>query len=954
MQEFCFSDWQNFIYASGIDLRRWSLEIAYRGTESKHRCVDFAKHQDPITSFHSILTTHPAISTSVKEMRTVKVNKLRGPNIWKKHPLLEAWIEIDEHEIAIADIPTFMQRLFQWMPTLEGPSQPTSKVHSSSDCASPCARQWAVEMLSEIAIQFQSMVGPKVEFRTIATSTSPNVFKAIVEYGDETVGLKCLDKAMELLSAAIQAGSFNLPAEIEALRDLAHDVCLGPSTGAIVDAARKRQIPWRRLNSGSLVQFGYGAKQRRICTAETGSTSAIAESIAQDKELTRSLLRVVGVPVPEGETVQSAEEAWEVAQEIGVPVVVKPQYGNHGRGVATNLVTREQVIAAYHAAREEEPTIIVEKFAPGDDYRLLVVGGKLVAAARRESANVIGDGESTVEQLVNLVNQDPRRSDGHATSLSRIPLDAVSLAVIQEQGFSLKCVPPAGQRVLIRRNANLSTGGTAMDVTDLVHPDVARQAVDAARVIGLDIAGIDMVALDISQPLHGQHGVVVEVNAGPGLRMHLEPSHGTPRAVGDAIVDMIFPNGENGRIPIVSVTGVNGKTTTTRLVAHILSCTGRHIGMTCTDGIYVDGRRIDTGDCSGPQSARAVLMNPMVDAAVFETARGGMLREGLGFDFCDVGVVTNIGEGDHLGIGDVDTIEKLACVKRIVVENVSPTGAAVLKADDPLVSAMADHCRGSIVFFAQDGQFPLIVEHRAKGGRVAFVRDHSIVLAEGASEFPLLSLERIPLTHNGKIGFQIENVLAATAACWGLGLPCEQIPVGLESFTTQIDKIPGRFNLLEIKGATVIVDYGHNTSSLQAILEAMKLFPHARRTAIYSAAGDRRDIDLIRQAELLGDAFDKVVIYEDAYLRGRQPGEIIQLFRDGMAQAKRAREIVGCQGWNNAVDDTLRQIQAGDLVLIQADVVDEAMQYLREFFHRQESEKPSHISLESALKNPKN
>jgi cyanophycin synthetase len=887
-------------------------------------------------------------------MRTVKVNKLRGPNIWKKHPLLEAWIEIGEDEIANSEIPTFMQRLFRWLPTLEGPLQSNEASDQSSPSAPQCAGLWAVEVLTEITIQLQSMVGTKVEFRTVATSTSPNVFKAIIEFGDETVGLKCLDKAIELLSAAIQSGSFNLPAEVESLRDLAHDVCLGPSTGAIVEAARSRQIPWRRLNTGSLVQFGYGAKQRRICTAETGSTSAIAESIAQDKELTRSLLRVVGVPVPRGEVVTSEEEAWEIAQEIGVPVVVKPQYGNHGRGVATNLVTREQVVAAYRAAREEESTIIVEKFAPGDDYRLLVVGGKLVAAARREPANVIGDGESTVEQLVNLVNQDPRRSDGHATSLSRIPLDAVSLAVIQEQGFTLNSIPPAGQKVLIRRNANLSTGGTAMDVTDLVHPDVARQAIDAARVIGLDIAGIDMVALDISQPLHGQHGVVVEVNAGPGLRMHLQPSHGRPRPVGEAIVDMIFPNGENGRIPIVSVTGVNGKTTTTRLVAHILSCTGRHIGMTCTDGIYVDGRRIDTGDCSGPQSARAVLMNPRVDAAVFETARGGMLREGLGFDFCDVGVVTNIGEGDHLGIGDIDTIEKLARVKRIVVENVSPTGAAVLKADDPLVAAMAEHCPGSIVFFAQDGQFPLIVEHRAKGGRVAFVRDHSVVLAEGASEFPLLSLERIPLTYNGKIGFQIENVLAATAACWGLGLPCEQIRVGLESFTTQIDKIPGRFNLLEIKGATVIVDYGHNTSSLQAVLETMQLFPHSRRIAIYSAAGDRRDIDLIRQAELLGDAFDKVVIYEDAYLRGRHPGEIIQLFRDGMAQAKRVRDIVGCQGWNNAVDETLRHIQSGDLVLIQADVVDEAMQYLREFFHRHESENSSQLSLENALKNPKN
>jgi cyanophycin synthetase len=560
---------------------------------------------------------------------------------------------------------------------------------------------------------------------------------------------------------------------------------------------------------------------------------------------------------------------------------------------------------------------------------------------------VIGDGISTVQQLVDLVNQDPRRSEGHSTVLSKIKIDAVALGVLAEQGLTPDCVPALERKVLIRRNANLSTGGTATDVTDLVHPDVARQAIEAARVVGLDIAGVDMVAQDITQPLQGQRGVVVEINAGPGLRMHIEPSSGQPRPVGKAIIEMMFPDQANGRIPIVSVTGVNGKTTTTRLIAHIIASSNKRVGMTCTDGIYVAGRRIDSGDCSGPQSARSVLMNPSVEAAVFETARGGILREGLGYDYCDVGVVTNIGEGDHLGLGDVETLEQLAKVKRCVVEAVAKTGHAVLKADDPLVAEMAEKCRGQVAFFAIDGHHPLIVKKRAEGGRVAFVRDHAVMLAEGESEFPLLSLDRIPLTHNGRIGFQVENVLASTAACWTLGMPCEQIRIGLESFSAHMDKVPGRFNLMEIHGATVIVDYGHNVSSLQAIIQAISQFPHPKRTVIYSAAGDRRDIDMIRQGELLAEAFDRVVLYEDAYLRGREPGEIIRLFKQGVDKGGRVKEVHAVSGWQKAVDQALEMIQPGELVMMQADVIDETMQYLQQKLEHQALGRE--IDLDSAM-----
>jgi cyanophycin synthetase len=508
-------------------------------------------------------------------------------------------------------------------------------------------------------------------------------------------------------------------------------------------------------------------------------------------------------------------------------------------------------------------------------------------------------------------------------------------------------IPPVGKKVLVRRNANLSTGGTAADVTDEVHPDVARHAIEAARVVGLDIAGVDMVAQDISQPLQGQRGVIVEVNAGPGLRMHIEPSSGKPRPVGESILDMMFPGTSNGRIPIISVTGVNGKTTTTRLIAHLVASSGKKVGMTCTDGIYVGGRRIDSGDCSGPQSARSVLMNPFVEAAVLETARGGILREGLGFDFCDVGIVTNIGEGDHLGLSDIETIEQLSKVKRCIIEAVHKNGFGVLKANDPLTAEMAEKCKGRVIFFAIDENDPVLTNHRVKGERVVFVRNGRIFTAEGAEETPLTTLDQIPLTHQGRIQFQVENVLASVAACWGVGMSVEQIVLGLESFSAHMDKVPGRFNLLEVHGATVVADYGHNSSSLLAIIEALEQFPHSHRTVVYSAAGDRRDIDMIRQGEILADHFDRVILYEDQYLRGRKPGEISSIFKRGMDSGKRVKEVYDFVGWEKAVEHALNLIKAGELMLLQADTIDETVQYLqRAIEHNQLGRE---IDLNSAL-----
>lgn len=859
-----------------------------------------------------------------------KVLALRGPNIWANYPVLEAWVDLgslkDSPSNAIAG---FNERLMSWLPTM---IEHRCSIGERGGFFERLRRgTYLAHILEHTTLELMSLAGTPVGMGRARETSEEGVFKVIVEYEDETLARATIETARRLCLAAVHDTPFAVQAEVERLRDLAHQLCLGPSTRSIVKAALGRGIPARRLNSGSLVQLGYGARQRRILAAETDRTSAVAQEIAQDKDLTRQLLRSVGVPAPEGRPVSSAEEAWEAAEEIGVPVVVKPQFGSQGRGVAARLTTREQVMAAYETALREVGPVVVEKYAVGNDYRLLVVGGRVVAAARREPAQVTGDGIHTIAQLVEQVNADPRRGEHHATVLSKIHLNDIALAVLAEQGYTPESVPPVGVVILIRRNANLSTGGTAVDVTDRVHPEVAARAVEAARVIGLDIAGIDVLASDISRPMEEQGGVVVEVNASPGLRMHLEPSSGLPRPVGEAIVSNLFAPGDDGRIPIVAVTGVNGKTTTVRFTAHILKTWGKLVGMTCTDGIYIGPRRIDCDDCSGPQSARDVLANPAVEAAVLETARGGILRAGLGFDLCDVAVVTNIGEGDHLGLADVDTLEGLSKVKRCIVDVVKPEGTAVLNAADPLVAAMAAKCPGKVLFFALDGQHPLVVEHRASGGRAVFVRQHQIVLADGAREEVFLSLDRVPLSFGGQVAFEVENAICAVAAAWSLGVPLDVIREAAASFDNNLDQVPGRFNMFEIRGATVVVDYGHNASALLAVTEALNKLPHINRTVVYTGAGDRRDCDLVRQGRILGDAFQRVILHEDHYKRGRSDGEIIALLKQGLLQGSRVEEIQQAAGAIAAVELALKTLRSGDLLLIQADTIDETCDYLRAY-----------------------
>ena len=849
-------------------------------------------------------------------MEVSRIRTLRGPNLWSRHTAIEAVVSCSDAGCAIEGMPGFEARLRERFPEI-GVIDPSSHLETIT----------IAHVLASAALGLQAQAGCPVTFSRTSQTVEPGVYQVVVEYTEEEVGRLAFELAQVLCRAALEDSPFDLAEALGRLRELDEAVRFGPSTASIVQAAILRGIPYRRLTTGSLVQFGWGSQQRRIQAAEIDRTSVIAESIAQDKDLTKLLLDAAGVPVPKGRLVSSAEDAWAVACEIGLPVVVKPLDSNQGKGVTINVETREHLLSAYAAAAEYRDRVMIEPHLPGHDFRILVVGDKVAAAARRDPPHVIGDGVHTVRELVNQVNADPRRGVGHATLLTRIPLDNTALTRLAAQQLTVESVPEKGQRVLLRDNANLSTGGTATDVTDEVHPEVAARAVAAAQMIGLDIAGVDVVCDSVLKPLEEQGGGIVEVNAAPGLRMHLSPSYGKGRAVGEDIIANMYADGEDGRIPVVAVTGTNGKTTTVRLIAHILAVDGLRVGMTNTDGVYIQRRRIDTGDCSGPRSARNVLMHPDVDAAVFETARGGMLREGLAFDRCNVAVVTNVGTGDHLGLNYITTPEDLAVLKRIIVKNVASDGVAVLNAADPIVAGMAQDCPGSVTFFATDRHHPVITMHRAQRERVVYVEGNAIVCAKDGVRHRL-PLADVPITRGGTIGFQVENAMAATAAAWALELDWDVIRTGLADFVNDAGSAPGRFNVFDYRGATLIADYGHNPDAIAALVCAVDTMPAKRRSVVISGAGDRRDEDIRKQTEILGDAFDDVILYQDQCQRGRADCEVLVLLREGLANARRTKQIDEIRGEFSAIDTALARLAPGDLCLILVDQVEEALAHI--------------------------
>ncbi|KWW36340.1 cyanophycin synthetase [Cupriavidus metallidurans] len=858
-----------------------------------------------------------------KDIEIFDVMSLRGPNMWTYRPVLEAWVDIGELEDFPSNtIPGFYERLSAWLPTL------------IEHRCSPGVRggflmrlkegTWPGHILEHVTLELQNLAGMPGGFGKARETPIRGVYKVIVRAWHEEVTRAALFTARDLVMAAIEDRPFDVPAAVDNLRRLVDEHCLGPSTACIVDAADDRDIPSIRLSDGNLVQLGYGARQRRIWTAETDRTSAIGESISRDKDLTKSLLESCGVPVPEGRMVESAEDAWDAAEDIGVPVVVKPYDGNHGRGVFTNLMTREEVETAYAVAIEEGSGVIVERFVPGNEHRLLVVGGRVVAVAMGETASVVGDGKSTIDELIeSQINSDPRRGTTEDHPLNRVRLDSAARLELKRQGYADgSAVPPEGRTVLIQRNGNV-----AFDVTDRVHPSVAAHASLAARVVGLDIAGVDLVAQDISRPLAEQRGAIVEVNAGPGLLMHIKPAEGEPRPVGRAIVDHLFPsrNGveDDGRIPVVGITGTNGKTVVAKLVARLLQLSGKHTGLACSDGLFLDRRQVEKGgrgDRASWDAGHRILMNRAVEAAVFENDSGVILSQGLPYDRCQVGVVTNFGKPDHIGDFYVEDEDRMYNVLRTQVDVVLKTGVAVLNAADARLVEMAELCDGDVIFFGLSADLPAIATHRAAGKRAVFVRDGKVVLATGNSETALTDVSAIPLTYAGRVAFQIENVLAAVATGWALGISNDLIRAGIVTFDVGQVDVPGRFTLFEHHGATVVVDDAHNAPALEALVAALDRFPSERRMLVFGAGVQRRDEDLIEQGKVIGATFDRVFLCEDQSVKRELPEtEARALLKKGLYEGRRVTKIIDEGARRAAVEAALAQLVAGDLLVLQCD-----------------------------------
>ncbi|HYC42082.1 MAG TPA: cyanophycin synthetase [Noviherbaspirillum sp.] len=716
-----------------------------------------------------------------KTIEIINVMSLRGPNIWTYRPALEAWVDIGDLEDSPSNtIPGFYERLTAMLPGLAehhcGVGERGGFLQRLREGT------WPAHIMEHVMIELQNLAGVQTGFgKAREVKGKRGLYKLVVRARYEEVSRKALVAARDIVMAAIEDKPYDIEATVTELTDFAERIGLGPSTYNIVDAATDRRIPALRLNEGNLVQLGYGARSRRIWTAETDQTSAISESISRDKDLTKRLLQSCGVPIPEGRVVKSPDDAWDAAEDIGIPVVVKPSDANHGRGVSMDLTTREQVEAAYKLADEEGSDVMVERFVRGDEHRLLIVGGKLVAATKGEIAAVTGDGKSTITELIeSQINTDPRRGDHEDFPLSRITYeeDPTILLVLERQGFGPDSVPPEGKNVLIQSRGNL-----AFDCTDEVHPAVAAAASLAARIVGLDIAGVDIVAQDISRPLEEQGGAIVEVNAGPGLLMHLKPAVGKPRPVGQAIVDHLFPNkDDNGRIPIVGITGSRGKTMVARLTARMLKLHGPYVGTACSDGIFLRQRQMDAADSANWKSAHRILMNRSVEAAVFENGFRAIASEGLAYDRCLVGVVTNIdphGDLADLHFADADA---LATIARTQVDIVLPEGTAVLNAADPRVAGLAELCDGGVIFFSLSAETEALAKHREQGGRALFVRDGSILLAEGGVEAPLVDLTKLAAPDVVNQQWMVENILAAAGAAWAAGVNTDVIRAAIETF----------------------------------------------------------------------------------------------------------------------------------------------------------------------------
>ncbi len=793
---------------------------------------------------------------------------------------------------------------------------------------------WMGHVIEHIALEIQTLAGMETGFGRTRETKTPGVYNVVFSYVEEGVGMYAAEVAVRIAQSLIDAADYDIAADIQKLREIRERVRLGPSTGSLVDEAVSRDIPWIRLGSNSLVQLGYGKNQVRFQATITQFTSHIAVDIASNKETTKRMLSDAGIPVAKGSICRDEAGLKETIERIGYPIVIKPLDGNHGKGASINVNTWMAATEGLIHAQKYSVRVVVEKFVTGFDFRILVIGNKVVAAAQRVPAHVKGDGKYNISELIAIENKDPRRGYGHENVLTEIAIDRDTLDLLSKYGYTENSIPRKDDIVYLKSTANLSTGGTSIDVTDMMHPENIFICERISRVIGLDICGIDVVAPNLTEPLSESGGVVLEVNAAPGFRMHLAPSEGLPRNVAAPVIDMLYPPGKPSRIPIIAITGTNGKTTTTRLLAHIVKNSGKRVGFTTSDGIYVSNHMLEKGDMTGPFSAEFILKDPTVEFAVLETARGGILRAGLGFSRCDIGVITNI-EEDHLGLNDIETIEDLARVKAVVTESIKTDGWAVLNAEDEQCLKIAKNLKCNIAFFSMDEENPAIVEHCKKGGIAAIYENGFITIKKGDWKIRIEKVSTIPLTMGGKARFMIANVLAASLAAYLYGFKTEVIRLSLETFIPSAALTPGRMNLFNFKEFKVLIDFAHNPAGFLAMEDYLFSVDSTKKIGIIAGTGDRRDQDIRELGMIAARMFDHIIIRQEKFLRGRQEQEIVDLLLEGIQSVdkKFTYEIIPKE--IDAIKHAINMAEPGAFIVALSDVITNAINIVQEYLDKE-------------------
>jgi cyanophycin synthetase len=871
-------------------------------------------------------------------MKILKIQALRGPNIWSvyRKKLIQMRLDLEEMEQNPTNkIEGFRERIEALLPTLI--EHRCSEGHRGGFFERIDRGTWMGHVIEHIALEIQTLAGMETGFGRTRETKTPGVYNVVFSYLEENAGLYAAESAVRIAEALISGEEYDLDIDIRKMREIRERDRLGPSTGSIVEEAVARDIPWIRLGSNSLVQLGYGINQMRFQATITNKTSHIAVDIACNKEATKRMLDAASIPVAGGGICSTTEGLEEIIAKIGYPIVLKPLDGNHGKGASINVLNLEDAIAGLEFAQKYGSRVIVEKFITGFDFRVLVIDNKVVAAAQRVPAHVKGNGKNTIQELIDTENLDPRRGYGHENVLTEISVDRDTTDLLAKMGYSLETVPAANEIVYLKSTANLSTGGTSVDVTDLMHPENIFLSERIARVIGLDVCGIDIMAENLTQPLKENGGVILEVNAAPGFRMHLAPSEGLPRNVASPVIDMLYPPGKPSRIPIFAVTGTNGKTTTTRLLAHIVKNNGFKVGFTTSDGIYVQNHMLEKGDTTGPVSAEYILKDPTVEFAVLETARGGILRSGLGFSRCDIGIITNIQE-DHLGLNDIHTLDDLSKVKRVVVRSVKKDGWAVLNADDPECIKIAKELDCNVAYFSLDEESPFIKELAKEGKITAVYENGFITIKKGEWKIRIEKASHVPLTMGGKAKFMIANVLAATLASYLWGFKTDDISLSLQTFIPGAAQTPGRMNIFEFRKFKVLIDFAHNPAGYRAVEEFLQNVEATQKIGIIAGVGDRRDEDIRECAEIAGKMFDHIIIRQEKHLRGRTDDNINGLIIEGIKRSGRnvTYEIIPKE--TEALKHAMTNAQEGSYITALSDVVANAIEVVQQYLDKENEE----------------